>query len=216
MYNKANKSNMKIRKLKTTLSGIASSDHGVLTSQADGRRGIAEAIKIGMIFFALLGLQACQDKQMQDLRDFVTNAYKDKKPEIEPLPEIKPYQKFEYSAFDSEDPFNLENIVTSRANGTASGESPDANRPREPLEEFPLDALKMVGTLTQKDQPYIIVKTSEGTALRATIGNYMGQNDGKIKEIVPEEQRVVLTELVLDTAGRWINRDVEITIDEDE
>lgn len=153
---------------------------------------------------------------MQDLRDFVANAYKDKKPEIEPLPEIKPYQDFEYSAGESNDPFNLENIITSRSAAVAIGDSPDSNRPREPLEDFPLDALKMVGTMSRGQRPYVIVKTSEGTALRATIGNYMGQNDGKIKQIIPEEQKILLTEIVLDTAGRWVNRDIEMTIDKDE
>jgi Tfp pilus assembly protein PilP len=44
----------------------------------------------------------------------------------------------------------------------------------------------------------------------------MGQNDGKIKQIIPEEQKILLTEIVLDTAGRWVNRDVEMTIDKDE
>ncbi len=172
--------------------------------------------KSGLFIFVLLGVQACQDNSMQDLRDFVANAYKDKKPEIEPLPEIKPYQDFEYSAGESNDPFNLENIITSRSAAVAIGDSPDSNRPREPLEDFPLDALKMVGTMSRGQRPYVIVKTSEGTALRATIGNYMGQNDGKIKQIIPEEQKILLTEIVLDTAGRWVNRDIEMTIDKDE
>lgn len=173
-------------------------------------------LKSGLIIFVLLGVQACQDNSMQDLRDFVANAYRDKKPEIDPLPEIRPYQDFAYSAGESNDPFNLKNIITSRAVAVAIGDSPDSNRPREPLEHFPLDALKMVGTMSRGQRPYVIVKTSEGTALRATIGNYMGQNYGKIKQIIPEEQKILLTELVLDTAGRWVNRDVEMTMDKDE
>jgi type IV pilus assembly protein PilP len=173
-------------------------------------------LKICLFIYVLLGAQACQDNGMQDLRDFVANAYRDKKPEIDPLPEIKPYQDFAYSAGESNDPFNLKNIITSRPAAVAIGDSPDSNRPREPLEDFPLDALKMVGTMSRGQQAYVIVKTSEGTALRATIGNYMGQNDGKIKQIIPEEQKMLLTEIVLDTAGRWVNRDVEMTIDKDE
>jgi len=152
---------------------------------------------------------------MSDLREFVATAYKDKKPDIEPLPEIPPYKGFEYSAAEDQDPFDYSNIVTSQQQDVAaSGLNPDANRRREPLEQYPLDALKLVGTMTQKAQPWVIVQTSEGTAHRATIGNYMGQNDGKIKQIVPEEQKVILAELVLDPKGQWITRDIEITIDE--
>lgn len=213
----ANNSNMNTRKLSTILkSARAASDSSMKSVESNLASRMGSIVKSGIIVFVLLGVQACQDNSMQDLRDFVANAYKDKKPEIEPLPEIKPYKDFEYAAVEEEDPFNLENIITSRAATVATGDSPDSNRPREPLEEFPLDALKMVGTMSQNQRPYVIVKTSEGTALRATIGNYMGQNDGKIKQIIPEEQLVLLTEIVLDTAGRWVNRDVELTIDKDE
>ena len=213
----ANNNNMKIRKLSTIFkSARADSDSPIkrLDSNLTGR--LVSIVKSCLFIFVLLGVQACQDNSMQDLRDFVANAYKDKKPEIEPLPEIKPYKDFAYSAGEQNDPFNLENIITSRVGAAATGDSPDSNRVREPLEAFPLDALKMVGTMSQDQRPYVIVKTSEGTALRATIGNYMGQNDGKIKQIVPEEQKILLTEIVLDTAGRWVNRDVEMTIDKDE
>ena len=217
MSQMVNKSTMNIRKLNMIVNLLLMSNSPKMTLITSFLANKIKAIiKTCLLVLVLLGLQACQDRSMQDLRDFVANAYKDKKPEIEPLPEIKPYKGFEYAAADSEDPFDLENIITSRAAAAALGESPDSNRPREPLEEFPLDALKMVGTMSQDQRPYVIVKTSEGTALRATIGNYMGQNDGKIKQIIPEEQKVLLTELVLDTAGRWVNRDVEITIDKDE
>jgi type IV pilus assembly protein PilP len=159
-------------------------------------------------------MSGCQDRNMTDLKEFVASAYRDKKPEIEPLPEIPPYKGFEYSAIEEEDPFNQKNIITERPNGAIAGQSPDTDRRREPLESFPLDALKMVGTLIQGETPYVIVQTSDGTAHRATIGNYMGQNDGKIKQIVPLEQKIVLAELMLDPAGRWVTRELEITIDE--
>jgi len=165
---------------------------------------------------ACLLLQGCVGDDMSDLRMFVADAYKDKKPEIEPLPEIQPYKGFEYTAVDQNEPFDFNNIVSNRGDEAVpdSGERPDANRVKEPLEEFPLDALNMVGTMTQKGVPWVIVKTTQGSAHLAKIGNYLGQNDGKITQIYPEEQRVVLVETVVDPAGRWVTRDVEITIDE--
>lgn len=151
---------------------------------------------------------------MQDLRDFVANAYKDQKPEIEPLPAIRPYDRYEYSASESSDPFSVQNIISDRASAAVAGVSPDANRRKEELEAYPLDALKFVGTMVRKKQPWVVIETNEGKAFRATVGNYMGQNDGKIKNILPDEQKVVLAELVLDPAGRWVTREVELTIDE--
>ncbi|MFT6407483.1 MAG: type IV pilus assembly protein PilP [Arenicella sp.] len=169
---------------------------------------------VSLALISLL-LQGCADSNMTDLRDFVADAYKDKRPEIDPLPEIQPYRGFEYASTDKNEPFNFENIVSNRDGEAAvTGKRPDANRIKEPLEEFPLDALNMVGTMSQRGVPWVIVKTTQGTAHLASIGNYLGQNDGKITQIFPEEQRVVLVETVADPAGRWVTRDVEITIDE--
>ena len=163
----------------------------------------------------LLLLSACSGGDMNDLKDFVATAYQDKKPEIESLPEIQPFKPFEYSVAEEQDPFSIGNIVTNRSDNTAlAGDSPDLNRRREPLEEYPLDALRFVGTMSQEDTAWVIVQTSEGTAHRATVGNYMGQRDGKILQIKTEEQKVLLAELVLDPAGRWVTRETELTIDE--
>ncbi|MGK0375790.1 MAG: type IV pilus assembly protein PilP [Arenicella sp.] len=170
--------------------------------------------RISLLLAALM-LQGCVDSNMTDLRNFVADAYKDKKPEIDPLPEILPYKGFEYASTDKNEPFNFDNIVSnSDGQATTSGKRPDANRVKEPLEEYPLDGLNMVGTISQKGVPWVIVKTTLGTAHLASIGNYLGQNDGKIIQIFPEEQRVELVETVADPAGRWVTRDVEITIDE--
>ena len=187
----------------------------VLDHNAESQ-GIA-ALSKRLLIIALLGLslQACGDSELADLEEFVATAYRDKKPEIEPLPEIQPFMGFEYSAREAADPFDGDNI-TSRQNVETGvgGLRPDENRRREPLEEYPLDALRLVGTMEQEARPWVIVQTSEGTAHRATVGNYMGQNEGKIKQIRIDEQAVVLVELVRDRSGRWETREVEITIDE--
>ena len=163
-------------------------------------------------------LQACQDRGMNDLRQFVATAYQDRKSYIEPLPEIIPYSSYEYSAIESDDPFDFGNIVTGEqtaaANNAGTGLRPDDTRRKQPLEQYPLDALKMVGTMSQEQIPWVIVMTAEGTAHRATVGDYMGQQDGQIQQIIPEEQKIILAELVLDPRGQWVNREVEITIDE--
>ena len=176
---------------------------------------IAAMPRLALLCMVCFALQACQSSELSDLQEFVATAYQDKKPEIESLPEIQPYKGFEYSATEENDPFSVGNIAASHAaESSASGVGPEQNRRREPLEEYPLDALKLVGTMEQEITPWVIVQTSEGTAHRATVGNYMGQNEGKIKQIRLDEQAVVLVELVRNSAGRWVTREVEITIDD--
>lgn len=166
------------------------------------------------LVFGVLMLAACQDSALSDLERFVATAFQDKKPDIEPLPEIPPYSEFEYASADENDPFSVTNIVTSAPANAQLGQRPDTSRRREELERFPLEALRMVGTLVQAKTPYVIVQTNEGTAHRARVGNYIGMDEGKITSISPDEQRVVITELVLDPAGRWVTREVDITINE--
>ena len=72
-------------------------------------------INVFFIFSVLALLQGCQDSGMADLRAFVDNTYKDNKPEIEPLPEIQPYQGFEYKDKGLVDPFDFGNIVDSKS-----------------------------------------------------------------------------------------------------
>ena len=168
-----------------------------------------------LIVTSALVLSACQDRSMSDLRQFVDTAYQDKRPEIEPLPEIKPYEGFVYSASDSVDPFDVSNTSRKKKNSEPPASlRPNRDRRREPLEQFELDGLKMVGTISQKGVPYVIVKAPDGTAHRAKAGNYIGQNEGKILSVIEDEQVLKLLELVQNDDGQWVNREVSIAIDE--
>ena len=77
------------------------------------------------------------------------------------------------------------------------------NRRKEPLEAYPLEQLKMVGTLSQAGVTYALVR-AEKTLYRVKKGNYLGQNFGLITEITDAE--VKLKEIVQDTAGDWTER----------
>ncbi|MEO0367868.1 MAG: pilus assembly protein PilP [Pseudomonadota bacterium] len=167
------------------------------------------------VVLLLLILSGCGDSAVSDLREFVDTAYQDKKPEIEPLPEQTPFKKHEYSAFELADPFNSNNVAGTQGQDIdATGLRPDPNRSREPLEAFPLDSLRMVGTMSKDETPWVIVQTNQGTAHFLKVGNYMGQNDGRIKEINTEQQKMVLAETFVNANGRWETRDVELALDE--
>ena len=81
---------------------------------------------------------------------------------------------------------------------------PDLNRRREPLEAFPLDNLKMVGSLQQGKTLFALIRTPDNNLFRVRQNNYIGQNFGLIMEV--DETGMKLKELVQDGAGEWIER----------
>ena len=76
-------------------------------------------------------------------------------------------------------------------------------RRKEPLEAFPLEQLKMVGTLTQGPDTYALVRADK-TLYRVKKGNYIGQNFGLITDVTDGE--IKLKEIVQDSAGDWAER----------
>ena len=157
-------------------------------------------------------LAGCSSDGLDDLRDFVKNAHADRKPSIEPLPEIRPYEAFAYAASDLANPFSAANLRPQSLQAKLSGPRPDMNRRKEPLEDFPLDSLKMVGTLSKGKQYWGIIQTSEGAVYRVQKGNHLGQNFGRITLVTDE--KIDLIELVQGALGEWVEREASIAIQE--
>ena len=88
------------------------------------------------------------------------------------------------------------------------GVHPDTNRRKEPLETFPLDSLRMVGTLEQHNKLWALVADPNGVVYRIAKGNYVGQNHGRIDNI--SNDKITLTEIVPDPSGGWRERPTSI------
>ena len=101
--------------------------------------------KILMPVLLALGLSACGGN-MDDLLEYVDEVKARPGGRIEPLPQIKPYQTFTYTAETMRSPF-VPDRPQAAAAGAATGPRPDTNRAKEYLEQFPLDTLSMVGIL---------------------------------------------------------------------
>ena len=164
---------------------------------------------IGILTLSL-GLSACGNDGLDDLRDFVKNAGADRKPRVDPIPELKPHEPFIYSASSLTDPFSVANLRP--LNAQASGPRPDMNRRKEALEEYPLDGLKMVGMIVRGKQRWAIIQAPDGTVQRAQVGNHMGQNFGAITKIT--EDKVDLIELIPGASGDWVEREASLVLAE--
>ena len=168
--------------------------------------------KIAMVLTSL-ALFACSGGDHDDLRKWMNEASKDVKGRISPLPEVKPYEPAPYDAGNLIDPFKPSKIEPDRKDGGGGGVRPDLNRPKEPLEAYPLESLKYVGVLVKKKVGYAIIQ-SDGSLFQVRVGNYMGQNFGVITKI--SETEVSLRELVQDPSSDWIERVSTLLLQEKE
>ncbi len=159
-----------------------------------------------LIYAALLSIMllGCGGEEFQDLRDYVKNSGSDLRGKIPPAPEVKPYEPFAYDNSTSlADPFKPRKPDL-RAGGKAGLNQPDLDRPKEALEEFPLETLKMVGYLQQKNVGYAVIRAPDTKIYRVKVGNYLGLNFGKILDVQGAEVQV--KEMVQDSSGDWTER----------
>ncbi|HEX5353819.1 MAG TPA: pilus assembly protein PilP, partial [Rhodanobacteraceae bacterium] len=89
----------------------------------------------------MLGLAACSGQG--DLHTWVAQVKARKGAPLPALPVVKTFETYIYQDQDKRDPF--EPAPPQAGSQDLAGPHPDQNRPREPLEAFPLDSLKMVG-----------------------------------------------------------------------
>ena len=163
---------------------------------------------IALALFAAATLAGCSD-DMSELNAKVEEIKARPGGRIDPLPEVKPYETYTYAATTMRSPFVAGMPASANANSVVR---PDQNRPREFLEQFSLDTLKMVGTLRLGGRTYGLVQTRDGLVHRVLPGNHLGQADGRITGI--EEGKISLTEIVPDGMGGFIERPAALALSE--
>ncbi len=162
---------------------------------------------------ACLLLAGCSGRDLTDLQAYTDQVLARPAAPIEPIPEFKEVEPFVYVAGDRRDPFAPDKETQPLAGEPGdSGIAPDPARPREELEQFPLDSLRMVGTLEQANMRSALVKAPGGTLYRVDVGNYVGQNSGQITRIA--EDRIEVNEIVADGSGYYRERQASIALKE--
>jgi len=166
----------------------------------------------------LVNLSGCVDNDVSDLSQYINTIKVRPKGAIKPLPEIKIVEPFIFNPEGLRDPFRP---VEKRANidnlnniGSNSGIHPNTSRRKEELENYSLDTLRMVGTLTINNGLWALIKASDGTIHRVRKGNHIGLNYGEISRISAD--KIELIEIVPDTPGAWRKQPASIVLAEAE
>jgi type IV pilus assembly protein PilP len=162
--------------------------------------------KINGLIILLLSLMliACGSSGTRDLNNYINNIKIRKSKSIEPLPEFTPLPVFIYPEQDSRrSPFKPRVVMQTDTF------SPNVKRPKQPLEAFPLDALKFVGILKQGPVVWALIKQPDGLVTRVKPGDYMGQNYGQVINI---KDKIIKVEEAVQVAGKWEKRDITINL----
>ena len=181
-----------------------------------------------LLLAGLFGLGGC-DRDMNDLESYVAEVTSRQSNDIEPAPEINPYVGFTYDPAGRRDPFQppaglaaattdkkapeVSNKPRTIGDLEATDEVPDRDRQRGPLESMPLDSLRIVGIVQWNERPWVLVRSSEPYVHRLTVGDFMGQNYGKITSITNNE--IKLRELLPDGFGAWRIRRANILVNQE-
>lgn len=117
------------------------------------------------------------------------------------MPEIAIYKPYVYQPDGRRSPFTAsENTAPANGNGVR----PDTDRALEPLEQYPLDALQMVGTITSGGVIYALIAAPDRVVHRIAPGDHMGRHYGRVDAISPAG--VTLTEIISDSNGGYVEQ----------
>lgn len=155
-------------------------------------------------------LSACvQVEDTRDLQQYVRETQATPSGKIEPLPEFKPYEGFLYRATSLRGPFQpiIKVDPVEEENGLVKNDlKPDFDRPKEPLEAFKLEDLRMVGTITPLNDASLtaLVRDGNGEIHRVQEGSHLGRNYGEI--VTVNETQLDIVEIVPNGSDGWMKR----------
>ena len=167
---------------------------------------------VGLALVVVL-LAACSEN-MNDLNSYIASVKARPADPIPPIPPVKTYTPYEYEGMIGRDPFrqSISEGSDDVRSTKGTGPRPDFGRHKEYLERYELDTLKMVGTFSNEESYWALVRDPEGVIHRVPVGNYIGKNHGKVVEIT--ETQVDLSELISDGADGWLVREASIALGE--
>lgn len=169
---------------------------------------------IPLVCLSALALAGCNSNPHEDLRAWMAEQRASMHPHVTPIEPPRPYLPASYAHVGETDPFAAAKLVIG-AQQEIDRLSPEVaaqmKRPKQPLEQYPLDQIEMVGTITSSGQRFALLKAGK-MLYRARVGEYAGQNFGRITAIT--ENEVDLLELAQDATGDWVQRKATLQLQE--
>jgi type IV pilus assembly protein PilP len=157
-------------------------------------------------------LAGCGDSDVREVRTWMEETRAQTKPSVKPLPESKEFLPYAYSQAQAPDPFSADKLAGPGTMAVqANVAQPDLNRPREALENYPLDTMRMVGMMQKGGLSFALVQI-ERSVYRVRAGQRLGQNFGQVTRVTPAATEI--REMVQDAAGDWVERISKLELQE--
>ena len=162
-------------------------------------------------------LTACGVAPEDELQQWMAQQKSEAHPRIKPITEPKVFKPELYAMVSDVEPFSNQKLTQAlKKDSTQSVSSgaliaPELARRKEPLEEFPMDAMALVGSMVRAGKPAALVTVNK-MLYQVRVGEHLGQNFGRVTKI--SETEVSLREIVQDAAGEWIERTTSLQLQE--
>ena len=151
-------------------------------------------------------MAACSDGT-DDVEAFVRDLKNTPKPRVPDLPVPKAHPKFSYESGQLRNPFVAYQPSKKEKKNRIS---PDHDRIAEPLEQYDLKDLVLVGTLRRADTTWGLVRTPEGQIHPVAIGNHIGHDKGRIVSV--QESALTVKEIIPDGVGAWREQETQVAM----
>lgn len=171
---------------------------------------------LGVCVFSLL-LSACGAANESELQQWMNEQKSQIHPKVKPIAEPKQFKPESYTLMSELEPFSLQKLTqalnkdSSRVQSNQALIAPELARRKDPLEEYPLDTIALVGHLTKAGQPVALVTVGK-LLYQVRVGEHLGQNYGRVMNIT--ETEITLREVVQDAAGEWVERTASLQLQE--
>lgn len=123
---------------------------------------------------------------------------------IKPIPSFYQKRMVTYDGSAERNPFWSYPLYIKMRDYVPKAITIDVNRKTQPLELFSLETLQFSGVLSKGGKMDAMIQTPEGDVAVARVGDYIGQNHGRIKTIEKEALKIV--EAVADGNGGFVER----------
>ena len=159
-----------------------------------------------VLVLSTLLVSGCGDSDVKEVNAWMDQVKQETKVHVAPISEPKTFIPFAYTAKDEVDPYNANKLLGELARAAEKADSPfkpDAKRPKEFLESFPLDTMRMVGTMQKAGTSYGLLQIDR-SMYQVKPGQRLGQNFGVVTAVT--ETTISIKETVQDAGGEWVQR----------